>query len=119
MKQKANQLWAQVKPEHKRKVSLSIAILLICAFGVVVYNVKRVKKPKIVETSQVHEIQLDENQLEMGALAQTKEIQELQDKQIQSIDERIEENEKSMQTLLSAMSELRETAGKPAISSWR
>jgi conjugal transfer pilus assembly protein TraB len=108
-------IWDPLKPEKKRRISVAVILLVLIGFAAFAYHLRTGKKVETKVKRNTEEVKLDEDQIEKGLYARTKEIQDEQTQKIEAQNLAIAEQNKMVRQMQEAIDDLKKIKTKMPI----
>lgn len=105
-------IWDTLKPEKKRRISVAVILLVLIGFAAFAYHLRTGKKVETKVKRNTEEVKLDEDQIEKGLYARTKEIQDEQTQKIEAQNLAIAEQNKMVRQMQEAIDDLKKIKTK-------
>ena len=108
-------IWDPLKPEKKRRISVAVILLVLVGFAAFGYQLRTGKKVEKEVKRKTEEVKLDEDQIEKGLYARTKEIQDEQTQKIEAQNLAIAEQNKMVRQMQEAIDDLKNIKTKEPV----
>ena len=116
---KLKDIWDPLKPEKKRRISVAVILLVLVGFATFAYQLRTGKKVEADVKGKIEEVKLDEDQIEKGLYARTKEIQDEQTQKIEAQNLAIAQQKKMVRQMQEAIDDLKNIKTKESSVSER
>jgi len=100
-------IWEPLKPEKKRRISVAVILLVLVGFAAFAYQLRSGRKVEAEVKRTTREVKLDEDQIEKGLYARTKEIQDEQTRKIEAQNLAISRQQKMVKQMQEAIEDLK------------
>jgi conjugal transfer pilus assembly protein TraB len=104
---KLKDIWDPLKPEKKRRISVAVILLVLIGFAALAYQLRSGRKVETEVKRTTREVKLDEDQIEKGLYARTKEIQDEQTQKIDAQNLAISRQQKMVKQMQEAIEDLK------------